>query len=477
MVVLCYIPLFGHLGNLAIRIYDESRLASNAYLMHKNGNWLVTYFDGKPDMWNTKPPLMIWLQVLFIKLIGFSELAIRLPSAISAFILCGGIVTFFYRIFKEWYLGFIVVMVLITCHGYVNLHATRTGDYDSLLTLFTTLYCLLYFLFLESNKKALLYGFFVCLTFSILAKSVTGLLFLPGLFIYTIYRKKVLEILKNKHVYIGFLIPVTVCFVYYYSRELVNPGYLKAVFENELGGRYLNVIEEHKASFWYYYLNFIDFQLYPIWYLLLIPGFLIGMFHSNEILRRITIFSATLLVCFFLVISTAKTKLEWYDVPMYPFIAILIGIFIWFVVVILFNYKTTFLRWNILPFVFLFLIFITPYRRMVNKTYLPQEYSWEKEFYNISYYLKDVMKGHESSKDLIFLGEGYAPQIDFYLKQLDENKRSFIWKDKAKLAENDKVVCYQQEVKDYLYNHYEMEQIGNRQNIIYFKINGKKIAN
>jgi hypothetical protein len=105
--------------------------------------------------------------------------------------------------------------------------------------------------------------------------------------------------LKNKHVYIGFLIPVTVCFVYYYSRELVNPGYLKAVFENELGGRYLNVIEEHKASFWYYYLNFIDFQLYPIWYLLLIPGFLIGMFHSNEILRRITIFSATLLVCFF----------------------------------------------------------------------------------------------------------------------------------------------------------------------------------
>ena len=68
LALLVYVPIFGHLNTLPIRIWDESRLATNAYEMLKNGNFIVTYFDGKPDMWNTKPPLLIWLDVLFMKI-------------------------------------------------------------------------------------------------------------------------------------------------------------------------------------------------------------------------------------------------------------------------------------------------------------------------------------------------------------------------------------------------------------------------
>src|SRR6476469_4901663 len=83
-LVLCYFPIFLHLDSLSIRLWDESRLANNAIEMGINKNYIVTYYGGQPDMWNTKPPLMIWLQVFFGNLIGFNELSIRLPSAFAA---------------------------------------------------------------------------------------------------------------------------------------------------------------------------------------------------------------------------------------------------------------------------------------------------------------------------------------------------------------------------------------------------------
>ena len=87
LAILLYFPIFGHLDTLVLRQYDESRLAINAFEMFKDGNFLVTHFEGNPDMWNTKPPMMIWLQVFFINLIGLGELALRLPSAFAAFFL------------------------------------------------------------------------------------------------------------------------------------------------------------------------------------------------------------------------------------------------------------------------------------------------------------------------------------------------------------------------------------------------------
>ena len=48
IIVLC-MPIFGHLDTLPICIWDESRLAINAYEMLKNKNYLVTHFEGKPD--------------------------------------------------------------------------------------------------------------------------------------------------------------------------------------------------------------------------------------------------------------------------------------------------------------------------------------------------------------------------------------------------------------------------------------------
>ena len=133
-----YFPIFLHLEYLPIRIWDEARLAINAYEMHENSNFLITYFKGNPDMWNTKPPLMIWFQVFFIKLFGVGELAIRLPSAIVAFLTCVSVMFFSLKYLKSYWFGLFAVIILITSDGYISIHGARTGDYDSLLVFFLT---------------------------------------------------------------------------------------------------------------------------------------------------------------------------------------------------------------------------------------------------------------------------------------------------------------------------------------------------
>lgn len=180
LLVIAY-PLFGVLDKMSIRVWDESRLAMNAYEMSHSGNWLVTTFEGAPDMWNTKPPLLIWIQALFIKTFGFGPLALRLPIAIATAINVYYLFYFLGRGLKNQLLGLITAIILMTSVGYVCSHVTRTGDYDGLLILFTTLYCLSFFQFTEDGKYKYLYYFFIFLTLAVLTKSIAGLLFLPAL--------------------------------------------------------------------------------------------------------------------------------------------------------------------------------------------------------------------------------------------------------------------------------------------------------
>lgn len=475
LALLIYIPIFGYLNTLPIRIWDEARQAINAYEMLHNGNFIVTHFDGQPDMWNTKPPLLIWFQVLFMKLIGVNELAVRLPSAFAGFFTCLVLLIFSKKYLKNFWFGFITIFVLITSHGYINVHATRTGDYDALLTLFTTLSGLLFFSYCEKQNYKHLYLFFFFLALAVLTKSITGLLFLPALFLYSISQRQLIPLLKSKHLYIGLLSFLSIVIGYYLIRDLYNPGYITAVKENELGGRFLQVIESHQHGFWFYYNNLVDFN-FSVWYLLIPCGLITGLFIKNKKINRITLFSALMIGTFFLVISTAKTKLEWYDVPLYPFLAILVAIFLHFLFDLLQNnqwIKQSFTV-NIVPFIFLFLIGITPYKAIFEKTYKPAEYSWDKEFYEIGNFLKDAVKGKHEINDQFLLYDGYNAHNLFYLNILNESGKRISFKDWENLDPLDVVFTHQNHIKQYVIENYAHEVISTEGNIITFKIYGNK---
>lgn len=475
LICLLLVPVFGYLDTLPIRIWDEARQAINAYEMLNNHDYIVTHFNGSPDMWNTKPPLLIWLQVGAMKLFGVNELAVRLPSAISAFLTCMILLVLSKYYLKSFWFGFIVILVLITSNGYINFHATRTGDYDALLTLFTTLSGLFFFAYCETQRQKQLYGFFIFTALAVLTKSVTGLLFLPAILIYSFIEKQFIPLLKNKHFYFGLFSFLTLVVGYYLLREVHNPGYLNAVQENELGGRYLKVVEKHQHGFWFYYNNIANYRL-SAWYFLVPFGLVTGLFSKNKKIKKITLFSFLMVLTFFLIISTAQTKLEWYDTPLYPFLSIIIGVFIYYIFQLLKNnnWLKKKLAFNVVPFVFLVLVFISPYQKIFEKTYKPQEYPWHKEFYEIGYYLKDAIKGEYNLDGKYLLFDGYKAHNRFYLNILNDKGVKISFKNWKELDKGNVVITSQNNVKEYVEQHYKHEVLSEKGIVKTYKIHGRK---
>ena len=83
LLLICVLPLFGHLDEAPIQVTDELRNVQNALEMNSTGKIIVTTFGYEPETWNTKPPLMIWILALSQRIFGYNELAARVPSALQ----------------------------------------------------------------------------------------------------------------------------------------------------------------------------------------------------------------------------------------------------------------------------------------------------------------------------------------------------------------------------------------------------------
>lgn len=368
----------------------------------------------------------------------------------------------------------IAAMVLITSQGYIHLHSTRTGDYDALMAFFTTVYALSFFLFLESTKKKYLHIFVISLTLAVLTKSIQALIFLPALFIFLVQQKK-LGFFRSKWFFIDAFLCILVIGGYYLTREHYNPGYLQAVWDNEIVGRYATTLENHKADF-FYYIDFITGWHFGTWYWLVPCGMVLGFLFKDEKFRKITIFTSLLVITYWLVISGSSTKLEWYDVPLFPFLAMIVAIAIYFVFM-LFQKSLVIpkiLKTNLVPMVFLFAVFLAPYRQIINKVYKPIEYDGEEDFYRTSYYLRDALNMEHNVKDHFICFAGEISPVYFYVNLLNDKNMHVSFKDWNNLQQGDLVIAGQKNVKTEIEKKYEVEITEDVNKVRKYKIFGRK---
>ena len=454
LLLICF-PIFLFLDALTIRLCDESRLTINACEMFHTGNYLIPTFNGAPDMWNTKPPLMIWLQVFSMKLFGINEWAVRFPSALAALFTCVVLMFFSVRYLKNFWFGFIWVLVLITSSGYIEIHAIRTGDYDALLTFFLTLGSFSFFVFLENTKPKYLYLFFIAMAFAVLTKSSAALMMIPGLFIYTVLSKKLIFLLKNKNLYLGLSIFLISAGAYYFFRETHNPGYIKAVLENEFGGRFFDTVEEHKQNFWFYFGNLFDYR-FIIWVFFVPAGIIVGRKTKDTRIKNLTFFASITTLSYFLVISSAQTKLWWYAVLMYPFLSLFVGIFIFHIFSLLKEKEK--LKHKMFPCIFLILIFITPYSLVMGKIYQQRQLTWKKDSNGVNYYLRDLLQDKIENDNFTILFVGDCTHGKFYLTPLQKQGKNILLKNLNENIETGEVVLFSQnEVKEFLEGKYELK--------------------
>jgi 4-amino-4-deoxy-L-arabinose transferase-like glycosyltransferase len=325
LVPVAWFSLFAQLGAYPLQNWDEARLAVNAAEMLHNRQWLVAHFQGQPDLWNTKPPLLVWLQALSMQAFGYSEWAFRLPTALASLALVVLVAGFARRWLGGPLAGLLAGLALLTSKGFVTSHVARTGDYEALLLLFLTAQLLAGFAWLHTKQRRYLLWLGAAVGLAVLTKSVAGLFLLPGLALEIIRRKRLLLLVRQPATWVAVVLAVGPPALWYWLRERAAPGYGQAVWENELGGRLTGSLEQHSGE-WYAYLTGFFSQQFLLWTPWVIAGaWALARRPTRRPAHRFLTLAAWSAGVLMVVISLASTKLPWYNAPVFPVLALLIG--------------------------------------------------------------------------------------------------------------------------------------------------------
>jgi 4-amino-4-deoxy-L-arabinose transferase-like glycosyltransferase len=455
ILLLAAVPLFGHLSELPIQRWDESRLAATAYEMSVNNNWLVPYHFGHPEMISVKPPLQIWFMAVSIKIFGANELAVRLPSAIFALLTCLFIYWFLTIKMQKQVWGILAAAILVICDGYVHLHCSRTGDYDTLLTLLTTIFLFYSYLFIRDGGAKYIVIAAIAITLACFTKGVAALMFIPGVFICFAYSGRLKKLFSSPAFYAGIAIFVIVIPGYYLLREQLTPGYLESVSKNELGGRFMATLENHYQP-WYFYLSRL-IEREHAWFFISIMAIPLVLVYKHNTTKQFVLYLATATVTFLFFISIAGTKLDWYSMPLYPLLVVMAAITIETVFSKLKPGANYLLQTFRVAFIFLLCsLYIYSYNKILAKTQKP-DYQLNDPEFAIGRYLTELHKGNRGTGKFIMLYSDFEQDMVWY----DLIDRNIFFKSVKELATGDTVVAYKNEsiaVLEDKYHHTLLEE-------------------
>lgn len=443
--------MFG-LGRPPFQIWDEGRILINTLEMAQSGQWMATTFEGKPEFWNTKPPLLHWLQWASAFLFGWNEWGLRLPSAASAL----GVVLLILGISKgilgSYRYGFAAGLVLIVLPGYVGFHASRTADYDALLSLGTTGAFLSIWLAAERDSRYLLLTWFF-LTLAVLTKGIAGLLIAPGLACIALLRYRAIPWLQTRWFWLGFVFFVFVILAYYLGRDSLQPGYLEAVWNNELGGRFAQTNEGHDHP-WYYYLGVLVRHVGFGGGFLLLFGVVLAVKAESDRVRLAA--RDALIAALFLgvVLSSSQSKLDWYLVPMHPLLALAAGLgwADW-----LGDFKTLSYPKKSAVFVLILLFFATYGLEILGRNNRPTSPKYRAN-YACSSVLAEVLTGKGEPPTAVIFGT-YDAHVRIYVKLLQRQGIRIRLLKSSQVNLGDRVLCSEPEVRASLRQKFAVDSV------------------
>jgi 4-amino-4-deoxy-L-arabinose transferase-like glycosyltransferase len=318
--------LFHDAQTTPIILWDESRNAMNALEMRRTGFSLVTTYDLRPDLWNTKPPLLIWLMYGSMALFGPSEWALRLPSALASLGTLIILILFVRRITGSLGTGLAAGTLLLVSPGFFSEHGARTADYDAVLVFFTTAYLQLLFLALHqrrpSLKLSLLIGALIACAF--LTKSTAGIIAGAGIPFYLLAVRRLRRPFEAPGTYLcmaaAALGPVV---LFLAAREAIAPGYLQAMLHNDLLGRFQQVLIGRETRPTLYLEMLVSGWFFAGPLLLLAP---LSLPHLRGRKRLLFLFSLGIGIAQVAVCSLSATRLPHYALPALPWFAIAVAI-------------------------------------------------------------------------------------------------------------------------------------------------------
>lgn len=323
----CAFLFFYGLGAFGLIGADEPRYAQVAREMLQRHDWITPVLNGNP--WLEKPPLYYWQAMLVYSVLGVSDVAARVPSAIDATLL----VICVYLFFRRFRRGVEVDAALITasCAGVFGF--ARAASMDMALTAAFALGMLAWWAWRETDKRLYLVGFYFCMALGMLAKGpVAPFLAAVIIVIFAAAAREWRSALRTLWLP-GILVFLLLALPWYVAVQIANPQFFREfILEHNLA-RFSTNLYHHPEPFWYY-LPVTALALVP-WIVFVVAAF-VDPVRTWWAERKATqspmdselqfsIFACCWLVLPIVFFSISRSKLPGYILPALPAAAALLG--------------------------------------------------------------------------------------------------------------------------------------------------------
>jgi 4-amino-4-deoxy-L-arabinose transferase-like glycosyltransferase len=325
-----YICYFHNLGAIGLVGPDEPRYAWIARNMAETGDWVTPRLYGKP--WFEKPVLYYWGAALSFKLFGVSEVAARLPSALSALLATLAMAWLALLIFgaetARW-----LFLLLPTSVGMVGFSHAAATDMPFAAMLTIAMVCVAVVLGLARDDHTpilprapwlalLLFGFFLGL--AVLAKGPAAIILCGGaVFFWAVFTKRWRDAFRCFH-------PVAIAsfcvtaLPWYILCARRNPDFLRIFIIEHNFKRYLTPEFQHIQPFWFYIpillIAFIPWTPPLLW-----SGFDGAVHWRKRQVSPLALFLIVWAAFCLLFFSTSQSKLPGYILPALPPLALLLA--------------------------------------------------------------------------------------------------------------------------------------------------------
>jgi 4-amino-4-deoxy-L-arabinose transferase-like glycosyltransferase len=299
---------------------DETRYAVVAREMRESGNWILPHLNG--NIYAEKPPLYFWLVNFTLFFLGEeSEFVNRLPSALAGLITI--LITFLFgeRLFNAR-VGFLSGLVLVTCFFFPQI--SRWMMLDSLLVLFflLTLYC--FYLGYEKEEGRRKYYLFAGLFMGlgVLTKGPIAYLPLPIFVIFAFFHKEIKKF-WNWDLLLGFLLSLVVVLIWLIPACLLGgEDYTKRILFGQAIGRLAGSGKHFHPELYFFYFVRFPVEFLP-WTIFLPSAILFGL-RKGKNKESLLIFIWFIFV--FLFFTLSRGKKDNYILPLYPAVAMMVGV-------------------------------------------------------------------------------------------------------------------------------------------------------
>lgn len=318
----------------------DAVMAQASRNMLTSGDWVTARLDGVPYL--EKAPLHYWMIATSMEVFGAHDWAARIPVALAAIALC-----WITAIFGAWAFGrspgFLAGLCMATCVGLFLF--TRILLPDAMLTLTIALALWAFLRVLdeeERHPRAWAATFAACLGIGLLLKSLIGIVFpLGAIAIYLLLTRQFFStrVWKQLRPFSGLAIILLIAAPWHILATLRNPPYFSLSMRSVPG--------EYHGFLWFYFINeqllrFLNLR-YPRDYDTVPPVYfwlfnLVWLFPWSVYLpaafrlsyRPVDRAGRTRLLAlcwigFVMVFFTFSTTQEYYSMPIYPALALLIG--------------------------------------------------------------------------------------------------------------------------------------------------------